>query len=277
MRKLLSANFARLWKNKVFWICILVTLVYNTIVMLNGGMQAANLIEEGEKATLEMYYFNFAPVLGLLCAVFSSLFMGTEYSDGTIRNKIVAGHTRTHVYLANFVVCFAAGLCFITAWLLSGLVGIPYLGLWKLNILSLCMLILIAVLFTAAFTGIFTLLGSLITNKAIMAVVMILLFLAMLLVTSWFNAQLEQPEMWSGITMTENGIEMGDPMPNPYYVTGKVRTVYEWVLDLLPTGQSIYMANLKIVHPVREMILSVLITLSTLGAGLAAFKRKNLN
>ena len=34
------------------------------------------------------------------------MFLGTEYSDGTIRNKIIVGHTRVRIYLANLNVIY---------------------------------------------------------------------------------------------------------------------------------------------------------------------------
>lgn len=39
-----------------------------------------------------------------------SMFQGTEYSGGTIRNKLVVGHERYQVYLAALIVNGA--LCF---------------------------------------------------------------------------------------------------------------------------------------------------------------------
>lgn len=280
MRKLLSANFARLWKNKAFWLCTVTSLVYSVISMMTSCYQIVGMTEEAQEAMqkgLDACFFNPVPVLGFLLAVFVALFMGTEYSDGTIRNKIITGHTRTHIYLANFVVCFVAGLCFTAAWLVGGMTGIPFLGVWRMSHGSLCILLLVVIFFMAAFTGIFTILASLSTNKALTGVYSLLLMIVLLMAASYVYQGLAEPEMLNNIVITENGMQMADSTPNPNYLTGTVRTVYEWILDLLPTGQSILMSGLEIAHPFREMLLSALVTLSTVGAGLAAFKRKNLN
>lgn len=162
MRKLLSANFSRLWKDKIFWICIIAMLLISGGNMLNGCRQAVIMKQEGYIVELDKYYFMLAPVPGLFHAVFVSLFLGTEYSDGSIRNKLIVGHTRTNIYLANMIVCFTAGLCFLAAWLIGGLVGIPFLGTWKIGAQGVAAFVLIAVFFSAAFTGIFTILSTLI-------------------------------------------------------------------------------------------------------------------
>lgn len=83
MRKLLSANFARLWKDKIFWICMGSMLICAVVFMLfNCRLAASNA--KGNYC-FDDFYFQFAIPIGVFCAVFSSLFLGTEYSDGTIR------------------------------------------------------------------------------------------------------------------------------------------------------------------------------------------------
>ncbi|MGY3662454.1 MAG: hypothetical protein ACXAHE_00930 [Roseburia sp. 1XD42-69] len=47
------------------------------------------------------------------------MFLGTDYSDGTIRNKLTVGHTRTNIYLANLIVTFAAGLLIMCVWFIG--------------------------------------------------------------------------------------------------------------------------------------------------------------
>ena len=102
MRKLLSVNFSRLWKDKIFWLCMGAMLIYSVVYMLNGSRQAAISLSE-YNYSIDKYYFHFALAIGAFCSLFSSMFLGTEYSDGTIRNKIIVGHTRTSIYLANLI------------------------------------------------------------------------------------------------------------------------------------------------------------------------------
>ena len=83
MSRLLSAGYSRLWKNKVFWLEMGAVLVYAVVFMLNGCRQAA--ANGGIGYSLDQFYFHFAVSVGLFGAIFTSLFIGTEYSDGTIR------------------------------------------------------------------------------------------------------------------------------------------------------------------------------------------------
>ena len=58
-----------------------------------------------------------------------SFFIGQEYSDGTIHNKIISGKKRTDIYLANFVTCTLVSVILCCGFFLMYLLaGIPILG-----------------------------------------------------------------------------------------------------------------------------------------------------
>ncbi len=109
MGKLLRSNLSRLWKDKIFWLCMGGMLLYAVVYMLNASQKTISPVT-GEVYTLEHYYFMFLAYVDFFFAVVTSMFLGTEYSDGTIRNKLIVGHTRTNVYLANLIVTFVASL-----------------------------------------------------------------------------------------------------------------------------------------------------------------------
>ena len=62
----------------------------------------------------------FVLMSGVVLSAFCSLFVGAEYSDGTIRNKIAVGHSRAAVYLANLVTCSAAGVLICLGYIRDG-------------------------------------------------------------------------------------------------------------------------------------------------------------
>lgn len=64
----------------------------------------------GYEATLDNFFFDYATYILVLGAIFCSLFIGTEYSDGTIRNKLIMGYSRQKIYCANLIVCIIANL-----------------------------------------------------------------------------------------------------------------------------------------------------------------------
>ena len=101
MRKLLSANFYRLWKNKIFWIEIGFTALLSVfIVVVNYSPKVQASVD---RLFLDNVFFTMYQVIGFILAAGISLIVGTEYSDGTVRNKLIIGHTRTNIYLATLI------------------------------------------------------------------------------------------------------------------------------------------------------------------------------
>ena len=274
MRKLISADFCRLRRDKAFWIGTLAMLAFTVALMLVGGQVALKDSSEFQYA-LDDDYFCYAIPIGLPIAVYVSLFLGTEYSDGTIRNKLVVGHTRRDIYLSHLFTNIVGGLSMLLASLLGGLVGIPFLGTWKMGKMVLVFL-LISVLFIISYVAIFTLIGMLCSNKAISAVLTILLFLGLMCFAMYLYSRLSEPEMINGLIITQEGMQMGDPSPNPRYLTGTKREIYQFIIDCLPSGQGGQMQEFNMPHPVRMIISSVVIAIATTLGGIVAFEKKDL-
>lgn len=275
MIKLLSTAFARLRRNKVFWLAVLVSFAVSAVNILNSCRHYDPEIIS-EINNLDHYYFDIIPMLSIVFAAFTGLFLGTEYSDGVIRNKIISGHTRSNIYLSDFIVTFFASLCMLIAVLAGGLVGIPTFGWLKMPTGQFILYIVICVMFTAALSAIFTFIGMLISNKAASAVLSILLSLGLILVASVIFNALGEPEMSSGAIITMDGIQMMEPHPNPRYIGGTLRKVFQFIIDFLPTGQGIQMANSEIASPVQMILYSVFITFGVSAGGIFTFRKKNL-
>lgn len=47
--------------------------------------------------------FIYALFVPLMVSLLTALFIGTDYSDGTMRNKLIAGHVRRKIYAANLI------------------------------------------------------------------------------------------------------------------------------------------------------------------------------
>lgn len=278
MRKLLSANLSRLRRDKIFWIMLLVTLGFSLLYTYNSVCSAQAMTGSGYVVSLEDYYFQLAPFAGMVFSIYISLFLGAEIGDGVLRNKLIVGHTRTQVYLANFLTCFLACLGFLAVWLLAGLPGVSLIGPFDMGWTGYFVYVCLAVCVTAAFTAIFTFAGTMCNNKALTVVVTLVVWLALLLAASGMYDRLCEPEMQGGVVLvTEtNQLEMLDPTPNPMYLGGTARKAVECLMDLLPTGQAILMANAEIEHPLRALLFSLLLTTSVTGLGLACFRKKDI-
>lgn len=276
MRKLLSASLVRLWRDKVFWLCMLGMFAMNLFIILNGCRQAGGAMAEYDY-TLDRYYYNEAPLVGMFSAIIVSMFVGTEYYEGAVRNKLAVGHTRSNIYLSNFVVCYVAGICIVAVWLLSGFVGIPFLGGLEGGAVSVLKSLLIALGYTAAFTAIFALVSNFANNRAALAVLTILVYIALLMAASKIYSCLEEPATIFYTWLSEAGtIQMTEPEANPLYVGGTKRAVFDFLMDFLPTGQAILLSDAATTHPVRQVISSLVIMVGTLVGGCRLFKKKDL-
>ncbi len=272
MNNLLSLGFYRLWRDKVFWLGVAAVFFLSVISMALAVKSAAVMTAEGFGThTLDEYYFSLIPFSILFCAIFTSMFIGTEHSEGTMRNKIVVGHTLTQIFLSNYLICFFAGICFLAALLIGGLIGIPALGIWTLGLKGALLYVVIAFFYTAAVYGIFTLLGMLSSNKAATVVISVLIALALIIVTGTLPSNaLGQPEFF------RTAVETSEPIANPLYVSGFRRTLYQLILDCLPSGQAIQMTDTSIRRPLLSILSSVVISIGSILIGLVTFGKKDI-
>lgn len=273
MRKLLSANFYRLKKEKLFYMILIATFAFSFGEM---WIRARSWADSGLELVLDECFFSMAPYMGFIYGIFVSLFLGGEYSDGMIRNKVIAGHTRRDIYLANVISCFGGNMMLAAAWLLGSVPGIFLIGRFQMQTAELLAYLLVVVGFTAVFTGLFVWLSMLPENKAVTVVLAIVLWLALTMVASQFNDRLSEVEMTGGVAFIDGEMVNIEPEPNPLYLSGAVRVVCECILDALPTGQAILMHDASIVHPLRELLFSLLLTSVILTAGIAVFRKKDL-
>ncbi len=275
MSKLFLANMNRLFKSKSFIItasAMLVLTIFSILIDCNSNSK----LELGK--TFDDLYFRMLPNFSLYIAFFASMFIGTEYSDLTIRNKIVVGHSRPEVFTANLMTCTAASVIFFIIWAVSGCVGIPYFGIENID-LNICLPKLLVSFFTViAVTAVFGTIAQLITSKATGAVAAIFAALALLLAGSFFYNALTEPETTASYVMIseEGGVEFGDEVPNPAYVGGKMRDVYEVMLRLLPTGQQILIADEPLEKPAFMIVCSVVVAIIATSVGYLGFRRKDL-
>lgn len=274
MNKLLSANFIRLKKNKVFW--------FSLVFMLAAGilfpvMRYVDMKQTGSIHQIEHGFWGCTLFIGVIMAVFCSLFLGTEYSDGTIRNKVIVGHNRNAIYLANFVACAVVGLVMCITFFVPYLcLGIPLLGFFHMDAKMVVLFVLAAFFLSLAFSSVYTLISMLSHNRTITAVVCILLSFGLLLTGAMLNKMLEAPETIPSYTMGENGETAMEEMPNPKYLDGTKREVIQFLYDFIPGGQAIQCASLETVNLPLLPLYSFIIILSATCVGPLCFRKKDI-
>lgn len=158
MRNLLSAHFARLWKNRFFWICAVISMAYGALSLNSWYRYSQILFDMGLSPELEWiqeFSHNIPIYIGILLAAFISLFLSAEYSDAAIRSKLIIGHSRASVYFSSLITAATVALLCCAAYLLPVLIGgAPYLHTAASDLVILLGLLALCAAYCAIFTGV---------------------------------------------------------------------------------------------------------------------------
>lgn len=272
MRNLLSANLLRLRKSRLFWGLL------GTMFALGAAFTLQHFshwFRWGARFYLTIDLFTYALLLGFGMAVFIPLFFGAEYSDGAIRNKLTAGHSRLSIYLSHLITSVAAALCAAGAYVLPVLaVGLFIYEPPALEAGTLALLVLGTLVLLAAYCALYTLVTMNCSRKSTAAVICLLGMLALYLAAGRIEVPLMHPEYLNWV-VTEAG-EMIPGDPNPRYVGGMERVVLETIQDLLPTGQSLQYMRAEVAHPARLPLYSLIDIGAFTAIGAALFRKKDL-
>ena len=191
MRKLLTASFSRLWREKMFWFAF---------AFMSIGSVCYNWIGYNEITKVDVYVedmmFCMLPMAAFVFAFFISMRLGTEFEEHTIRNKFIVGYSRTQVYFAEYITCMVASMILLGIMLLDStsfglLLSLEFRSSWHELVLLIFCCVLIASVFSAIFTAIIMNIGS----KATSLVVSVVLLFAILLMASFCINALEEGPM----------------------------------------------------------------------------------
>ncbi len=117
MNKLINLDFKRVFRDKLFLVVGILAAIFAVItpllyLIIFGSIEE---LDETTKQMLSGYVtakgqffgaFSFGNNLGLIAPLLIGIILFKDYSFGTIRNKIIAGHSRVSIFLSNFIVCF---------------------------------------------------------------------------------------------------------------------------------------------------------------------------
>lgn len=274
MIRLLSAGFKRLFTNKIFWTIIAVMCALSVFVNINlyGNVKEGYAVDVANC----MFVFIYAVPIGI--AVLCSSYIGSEFSDGTIRNKIVIGHSRVAIYLTNLAFIFVSSVMFMLAYVLPySVVGLILFGKSGVGISAIALNFGLSLLTLLAFSSLYSLCTMLLAKKAAAGIVCLLLFMAGFMCAMSINTRLEAPEYYQGYELMDDGsVGLGEPQLNHRYLRGTKRAVYEAANDILPSCQCIQISRYGTPHPSRIVISNLILLAAAAVVGAAAFKRRDL-
>ncbi len=223
MRKLLSAGFYRLFRHPAYLVILLV------LAVLGGAMCGADLYYGMDDVHILPMLFAFGATIALA--------WGREHGDGAVRNKVVAGNGRGAIFLSetllHMTLCVVLALCFLAAMLIAGhkvIAQIPG-GI----VVKVCLCFLLSAAGMSAFlSGV----CALIFNRAICAIVGVLLVLGLQFATYQLQDLLNQPSTYTIEHMDENNqIVAVEEIPNRLYIKEPWRSICTHVDCANPFGQ----------------------------------------
>lgn len=279
MSDLLRAGFCRYGKSVVFWLMLIFSLILGLIIGATADSS-------------ESFSGGSFMVLFLITAIQISLIVGTEFSNGIVRNKLIAGHGKGKVFLFElllslifttvlFIVYYGAFIIFnagIFRNTEAGDIAAVAVGIWLMH-LSFAVICTAVCFFIPHHT-------------AIAAIVNIILIIVMQFSAIVLYDKFSEPERTYVYLPDETGTYYAaDNGPNPYYIPrdSAKYAVLHAAYYLMPCGQSVdynwAMSELWYNRPPNEKYMEDLKTapvhsLAAIGlftaAGLIYFRRKNL-
>lgn len=282
MANLLSANFLRLRKSVLFWGTMILMTAMGAGFALQRVWEQVTYAEFNHISYIDEVFFHYALMISVVTAVFIPLFFGSEYSDGTIRNKLAVGHSRASVYLAYAVTAAAVSIMFCAAYIAAVLiVGIPFInGGIERPMPDFLLFLLGSLVMAAAYSALFTLVTMSQSRKTVSAVICLLGTLALMFGSFYLGARLDEPEIYYDMAQDATGGYVKLEQINPRYPRGAERTAFQLLYDISPMGQSIqYYSNYageKAPHPGRMIVCALFVTTVCTATGSALFRKKDL-
>lgn len=257
MNNLLRADFYRMYRKRKLWICVL------SMLAVSAAMIVMQYTAMDYKVSLDRVIFLPMTFYGLAIGALTSFYIGDDFCDGVIRNKLIGGNSRSAVYFSNLFVCCSAALAvyLLTTAFTFG-VGVFF---FQCNVSQQEFLhcFLPGLLTCMAFTGIFGMISMLCAERTVSVMVCMALAFVMLFLCLHTNQIVIQQPMKNG-------------MPNPHYVGGMKRAVYEILHDLNPYGQTAQLSSMECFSAVRWICMDLIWIFVSLGPGSRLFAKKDL-
>ena len=258
MIRILRADFIRLRKNFAFLVSLIGMLVLTSIFMF---IQATSM-----DYTVPLSRVIFLPMsmYGLAMSAFVSTFVGTDFSDGFIRNKLLTTNRRSNYVISQIIVCCTAcAIVYIVVTAFAAGVGqfffendVKGTDFILFFVLGLGMSLVSGCLFS-----VITLVCS---NKTHAIVWCMGLAFIMLVLAMHTNSVLVQTAYKDGSL-------------NPKYVDGFRRALNSILHDLNPCGQAAQLSSWEVWHPIRMIIMDIPLIFGLSALGCLLFQRKNIN
>ena len=279
MRKLLSANFSRLWKSKIFWVLEALSAILGAVFYILAIINTKNIGENWYFASGNYYFYIGLVIVGAIMAVFSAFYIGSEYDQGTIRNKLNVGCTRNSIYLANLIIVVTAGVLFTMTHIASSVVvGLPFLGglMWD-ALAPIGWRIPTAMVMLLCYAAVFTFIAMQDSNKSRSLIISFVFALVIIIGGLYIYGALQEPEFTTRMVMQEDGSYLRqEGIPNSRYIRGAARTAYTFIEACIPSTQGLNIARSEGEFNPLTIVCQLCVTIAITAAGVTLFKKKDI-
>lgn len=278
MTNLLKANFYKMKKNKFIWIASILSVIVAIYYIRDNYNVYHDFLSI---VNINSLIFNYLPVFIIVSSILISTLLGFDYSNGSIKNKIIVGHSRLKIYISNlistYLIILTIYLIYVLIICLSGIFlfkNLTFNFKFLINIIILFLIIL-------SYTSISVFITMTINNDIVSPVLNVLNSFILIIISFILLSVLSEPKYLhsdDGIYINDVGIEVIDT-ENPMYIKGNKRTIYEIIVNILPTGEAFQKSRDRDINTNSYQMLgysiSFIIITNTLGIYL--FYNKELN
>lgn len=238
MSRLIYADAYRMFRSKWFWLSL------GGMLVMSVGMVTMQYTAMDYTVPLSRVIFLPLSLYGVTMAAMISLFIGEDFSDGFVRNKLIAGRSRLSVFMSNMIItCLADIMIYFVTIIFTVVVG-SRLFENDVTPVHFSIYLLFGIGMCLAYSCIFSVITMLCGNKTIAAVACMGLSFLMLFLCMRTNQIMVQPEFKEGVL-------------NPHYVDGIAKTIYALIHDLNPTGQAVQLSTMNIWNPIRWILCDI--------------------
>lgn len=257
MINLTYANFERLKKSSALGLYLIAMLILASAFMIMQVTAMDYTVPLSRVVFLPLTFY------GVATATFISVFAGTDFSDGFIRNKLLLANSRNEIVISHLLVsCIACVFIYIVTTLYTLGIGSFF---FENDIASdiFIQYFLLGISMSVALGCFFNVITLLCSKKTSAIIWCMGISFGMLFLSLHTNQLLVQPEYKNNI-------------PNPHYIDGFQRILYGILHDLNPYGQIAQLTSWKIWNPMRAALCNLFWITGTTVIGCILFHKKDI-
>ena len=273
MIKLLKAGFFRLKKDIIFYLFIFLTIGMAGFMLYRYYNN--NIIFKN--TYLDEIVNEFIIYIGFFIAIFISIFVGKEHSQGIIRNKIIVGHSRIAIFLSNLIISIVVSIFGELIYLIIVLlIGIPLFGQMKMTLTQFLMTMLNTTLIIISFCTIYNFIAMLCSDITLSTIICIILFIALFILQEALGSIVHVNKYIENGYFENGNKHIISQEPNPNYPgDDKVKQARLFYLAI-PEGQAMEIKNTRLEYLKQMPIYSITLIIIINILGIYIFSKKEL-